>query len=202
MVPEDVFALFGAHNLSNYFETERYTLSPRKITLHENCNPFTSQYDSDISLLEFEIGSILFINFVQPICLSTSEIELAKTEGIVTGWRISENNEYGNVPKLMNAAIEPNEKCLPGNPTLAAISSTTTFCAGQRNGSGVCHGDSGNGLFVEFEDNYYLKGIVSSSLTKDGSCDVSRNAVYTNVPQLIDWIENKIGGKLRAFLSL
>lgn len=37
----------------------------------------------------------------------------------------------------------------------------------------------------------YLRGIVSSSLVKYESCDVSKNAVYTNVLKFNDWISEK-----------
>lgn len=38
-------------------------------------------------------------------------------------------------------------------------------------------------------------GIVSSSLLKNDGCDVSKNAVYTNVIKFSDWIGNIIGTK-------
>lgn len=194
-LPESVLALFGAHNLSIVHETGRYTLSPRRIIIHEEWNSLTSQYDNDIALLEFETKSIFFSSLIQPICLFDYEENDLPKEGLVTGWGKNEENEYGSIPKIINAVIQPNEKCLPGKPRLAEISSLTSFCAGLHNGSGVCHGDSGGGLSVIIDGIYYLKGIVSSSLLKDGGCDVLQNSVYTNVPEFFHWIETKTGGK-------
>jgi len=36
----------------------------------------------------------------------------------------------------------------------------------------------------------YLKGIVSSSLIADGSCDVTAYAIFTDVLSYLDWINN------------
>lgn len=92
---------------------------------------------------------------------------------------------------MITAKIQTNEECFLGEKRLLDLSSFRTFCAGLQNGSGVCFGDSGSGLFIEVNRVHYLKGIVSSSLIKDEHCDVSKNAIYTNVVKYADWIESK-----------
>lgn len=195
LLPRDVLAIFGAHVLSNQFESGRFSLSPKKIILHDDWNPFTTQFDGDISLLEFERRSITFNDYVQPICLSNSEEKLSVNEATVTGWGKSEDpfRIHENVPKLVKVSILDNSQCLPGENTLAAISSYRTFCAGLRNGSGVCSGDSGGGLFAKVDDVFILKGIVSSSLIKDETCVVTKSAVYTNILAFMDWLAKKTG---------
>lgn len=194
LLPRDVLAFFGAHNLSNFLEPERFVLSPIEIFLHDKWNPRTTQYDGDISLLQFEEDSIHFNKFVQPICLWNSKSEPILTNGIVTGWGQDEDptKKFKNEPKAIKVRIQSNDECLPGESELAGISSTTTFCAGLKDGFGVCHGDSGGGLFIKIDGVYHLKGIVSSSLLKNDGCDVTKNAVYTNVVKLAGWIEKII----------
>lgn len=191
----NILALFGAHDLSDCFESVKYHLSPKKVHLHEDWNPRTSEYDADVSLLEFEEGFIHFNDFVQPICLWSLELEPAVSSGIVVGWGKTEdpNKPHENVPKMVMAVIQSNEDCFLDAKPLVDLSSKRTFCAGLRNGSGVCHGDSGGGLFVEVNGMFHLKGIVSSSLVKNGDCDVSTNAVYTNVLKFKDWIDGVTG---------
>lgn len=186
-----MLAIFGAHNLSKVYETRRFTDSPKKITIHDDWNPHTTQYDGDISLLEFEKGNIHFNDYVQPICLWSSEIEPTERVGVVVGWGRSEARyePFQPIPKLINVRIHTREECFLGAKSLVDLSSFRTFCAGLRNGSGVCDGDSGGGLFVRVNGVYYLKGIVSSSLVKNSECDVSNNAVYTNVLKFTDWID-------------
>lgn len=181
--------------MSNYLEAGRYSLSPKKITLHDDWNPRTTQFDGDLALLEFEKGSIHFNEFVQPVCLWSSETKPNLAEGTVAGWGKSEDptKAHEDIPKLVRVSILNNAQCLPGEDTLASISSQRTFCAGLKNGSGVCSGDSGGGLFIKMNDVYFLKGIVSSSLIKDEMCVVTKSAVYTNVFEYMDWISKKIG---------
>lgn len=57
----------------------------------------------------------------------------------------------------------------------------------------MCNGDSGGGFYIKVNKVYYLRGIVSSSLIKDGGCDVSKYAVYTNVLKFRGWIKNIVG---------
>lgn len=204
VLPRDVLSFFGAHDLNNLYETGRFALSPADIILHEKWNPSTSQYDSDLSLLRFEENSILFNNFVQPICLWDPKIEYPVTDGLVTGWGQSEDvsKKHENKPKVIIVSVHSNEDCLPGEKELAALSSRTTFCAGHGNGSGVCFGDSGGSLFVKINNIFYLKGIVSSSLTTENGCDISKNAVYTNVPKFDSWINDHVhGGETFCFNS-
>lgn len=199
LLPRNILALFGAHDLNDYFEAERITLSPKKIYIHDDWNHLTETYDADVSLLEFEESKIYFGMYIQPICLWNFEHEPTVTEGVVTGWgRSGAAIEHENLPKLVKAPIQSNEECFfDGGKHLIDLSSRRTFCAGLRNGSGVCQGDSGGGLFIKVDGVNYLRGIVSSSLIKDGGCDVSKNAVYTNVQKFRDWIDEKTGGKLK-----
>lgn len=193
----DVLAVFGAHNLSNAREVESYSLSPKKINLHDDWNPNTSDYDGDLALLEFEEGSIHYNDYVQPICLWGSDEEPAVTEATVSGWGKSENSgAHENLPKLLKVQMQTNEQCFFESKALIDLSSPRTFCVGLKNGSGVCNGDSGGGIFIRVNDVYFLKGIVSSSLIKDGGCDVSNNAIYTNVLKFRDWIDNVTGNAL------
>lgn len=180
--------------MNNCYETGRYALSPRKIIIHDEWNPYFKEYDADISLLEFEEGSIFFNSFVQPICQWDSQVEPTVTEGFVIGWGKSEDpgKVHENIPKLIKILVQTNEQCLPKHGALAELSSERTFCGGVTDGSGVCLGDSGGGLFIKIDDIYHLRGIVSASLMKDGVCDVSNNAVYGNVLKFKDWIQNII----------
>lgn len=195
--PRDVLAYFGAHDLTNFLETGRFSLSPVDIILNNKWNPRTSQYDADLSLLKFEQDNIHFNAFVQPICLWYLEKTQTKTEGTVAGWGKSEDETRPHeiVPKVIKVLIQTNERCFLETKALVDLSSTRTFCAGLKNGSGVCHGDSGGGLFIKVDNAYHLIGIVSSSLTDEGKCDVLKNAVYTDVLEFRDWIAEKTGGK-------
>lgn len=56
----------------------------------------------------------------------------------------------------------------------------------------VLTGDSGGGLFVNYKNRFYAKGIVSASLLDEDflSCNVTNYAIYTNVSKFCEWIKN------------
>lgn len=188
--PAEVIALFGAHNLSYENEPGRLSLSPQKIHIHNQWDPNLRSYDADIALLVFESGKIQLTHLIQPICLWSSRNVIAETEGTVVGWGKSGDpyKIHENVPKKIQVPMFTNEECFLETHELAQISSKRTFCAGFRNGTGVCIGDSGSGFFVKIEDSYYLRGIVSSSLVGMMHCDVTKYAVYTNILAFTSWI--------------
>lgn len=74
----------------------------------------------------------------------------------------------------------------------------TTFCAGFKNGTGVCNGDSGGGLVFQNpadKNQWFLQGIVSISPRRQGTsfCDPQYYTVFTKVKKFLDWLENILG---------
>lgn len=190
LLAREIVILLGAHNISQKYERERLSLSPRSIIIHEDWNPHILRYDADIAMLTFD-REIATSDFIQPICLWNSPTSPSAQLGTVVGWGQSEDKSkhYEPIPSQLKVPIHRNVDCFLENSNLAKISSRRTFCAGSSNGSGVCLGDSGHGLFIRHDQAFYLKGIVSSSQVDDGSCDVNHNAVYTNVIMFSEWIK-------------
>jgi secreted trypsin-like serine protease len=150
--------------------------------MHSDWNPQVQSFDGDISLYELE-QTIQFTNYIQPICWWQSTVDPQANFGIVVGYGRSENEAriHENKPKMIQVPIQSQESCFLREPSLAKLSSNRTFCGGRGDGTGVCSGDSGGGLVVNVNGVFYLRGIVSSSLIKDFSCDVSNYAVFTNI---------------------
>ena len=104
------------------------------------------------------------------------------------------SRDHENIPRQLNVTIRTNEQCFLKNNRFALISSENTFCAAGKDGkSGPCHGDSGSGLFIRSQTSkrWFLKGIVSASFITNGMCDVSEDAIYTNVIKYLSWIEDE-----------
>lgn len=189
---EKVLALFGAHDLIKPSEPARISLPPKEITLHENWNPRTEEYYGDVSLLEFEKGSIVFSDFIQPICLWGAEKELILTEGVVASWERSEQADIRkNVPARIRVSIISERECISSHPDLY---SNTTFCADMNVNWEVC---TGNGLFIKFEGVYYLKGIYLTPMIRyftseiTGEEKLSQKDIFSDVMKLKEWIESK-----------
>jgi secreted trypsin-like serine protease len=103
--------------------------------------------------------------------------------------------QHESIAKMLKVPIvQDNQNCYHKNHLLATIGSEKTFCAGKE-GVGVCLGDSGHGLFIEIENVFYLKGVVSSSLSDPSGCYTKNFAIYTNVMKYLEWIKNPNGVK-------
>lgn len=180
--------MFGAHDLNDLFQTGALSGSPSEILLHPDWNPNNQKYDADIAAIILD-DEVPYTKYIRPVCLPPNEI-VAK-EGYVIGWGKSEDTtkEHENIPKQIKIPIHPNEHCFLESPEFTKISSKRTICGGARDGIGPCLGDSGSGLIVKNGNVFYLKGLVSASLTNQGQCDVTNFALYTNVEKFLSWIE-------------
>ena len=174
--------------MNDLFQTGALSGSPSNVFVHPDWNPFNIRYDADIAALTTE-DEIPYTKYIRPICLSRTV--MGAEEGYVAGWGESEDKSkvHENLPKQIKIPIHANEFCFLESVEFSKISSTRTFCGGGRNMIGPCRGDSGGGVFVRIGNAFYLKGLVSASLTNLGECDVTNFALYTNVEKFIDWIE-------------
>ena len=88
------------------------------------------------------------------------------------------------------------EDCLRSNIAFLSSTSNRTFCAGSRNGSGPCNGDSGSGLVLRdpITGRYHLRGIISLSLLDKStlSCDLKEYLVFVDVPKFQSWIKTQM----------
>ena len=192
LLPRDVLALFGAYNLKDPYEAGRIALSPQKIQLHDDWNPNLASFDADIAIITFEAGTITFSAFVQPICLWNEKTPPIQTEGYVGGWGQSQNLEklFEEIPTKLEVPIHNNEFCFLTSKDLVDIASNRTFCAGRGDGKGICDGDSGGGVSIIVGSVFYFRGIVSSGLYNQISCDVSKYSVFTDVLKFKPWIDH------------
>lgn len=192
---KNVLAIFGAHNLLDFYESDRVLLSPTEIIIHKDWNPINIKYEADIAVLVFESGKIKFSNIVQPISLLDPSTSFSQTLGTVVGWgknaETSKANE--NVPTLVKTQIQANEDCFLTLPSLAEISSKQTFCAGLQHKDGFYFGETASGFFINVGSKYFLKGILSTSLIDGKSTEITAHAVYTDVLKYRDWIDDIIG---------
>jgi len=143
-------------------------------------------FDADIAIITLE-EPVQFTKYIQPICLNPPHA----SKGFVVGYGKSEDLSkiHENIPKIIETPIHDNANCFLKNQQLVSISSSRTFCGGSGEGTGVCIGDSGSGLFVSYQQTFYFRGIVSSSLFKFGkSCDVDTYSVFTDINQFSGWI--------------
>ncbi|XP_076671772.1 chymotrypsin-like elastase family member 2A isoform X2 [Andrena cerasifolii] len=154
--------------------------------------------DSDLAVLTLN-RRLEYTKMIQPICLWSGKIKLEYVvgeTGFVVGWGRDENGNFLEEPRHISSPIVSQEVCLRSNKDFVVATSSRTFCAGKRDGTGPCNGDSGSG-FVMYDTNttrYYLRGVVSRSLKNPStlSCDLRNYVVYVDTAKYLDWIREQI----------
>ncbi|KAK4878779.1 hypothetical protein RN001_011285 [Aquatica leii] len=168
-----------------------------KITLHPEFNEHT--FSNDLALLKLG-KAVEFTDYVRPICLWEDSNDLAlviRKKGRVVGWGYDETGKITDELMEISMPIVSQEKCVASFPQFyGRFTSSRTYCAGFRNGSSVCNGDSGGGMvFPKQSDNsvFQLRGLVSISIAlRTQFCDTSHYVVFTDISKYLDWIRNII----------
>ena len=174
MLAHELIVLFGVYNLSDHYEVGRITLSPEKIKVHPDWNSSDTRQDADITIMTFESGAIPSSKFIQPICLWSDAIPPTQTNGYIGSWGVNRQsqNAYEGTPSKRKVQIVFNIFCFLRTKNLTNLATSRTFCAGSGNETGICEGDNGGGVTIQVGSVFYFRGIVSSSLYDQISCDL------------------------------
>ncbi|XP_060878178.1 serine proteinase stubble-like isoform X2 [Metopolophium dirhodum] len=158
----------------------------------------SSSYFGDIAMLTLS-SDAEFTNYVTPVCLweerSDDLDDIVEKEGTVVGWGFDENNTPTEELKMAKMPVVSQQTCLWSYPQFySEFTSDKTFCAGFRNGTSVCNGDSGGGMVFVRNHRWYLRGIVSLTVAKDGLrvCDTRHYVVFTDVAKYTDFITKNL----------
>ncbi|CAH0550856.1 unnamed protein product [Brassicogethes aeneus] len=189
--PDDFLVILGKLNIAKWTPTPgEVILDASKLHVHPDYNPATS--DADIAVIELS-ETIHFTAFVRPICLWSNNDDLNKIvgdQGTVAGWGKNEKGHTSPEPKQTWLPVVDQETCLRSAHEFAYITSERTFCAGMRDGSGPCNGDSGSGFILKKDGVWMLRGIVSMSLSdiKARTCDLRHYIVFTDASKFNRWL--------------
>ncbi|KAJ0173203.1 hypothetical protein K1T71_011379 [Dendrolimus kikuchii] len=187
----------GVYDLNDWTEEHTVTVGIKKITMHDDYNP--KVFRNNIIVLTLN-KDLLFNNYIRPVCLWREETKEQKNvigrNGVVTGWSRNVNNGTGpEEPSQAKFLIVSTEDCRASSHTdYDDYTRDTTLCAGYRNGTGVCNGDWGGGMYLreKGDPKWRLRATVSSALDSgDGFfCNVHQFVVFTDVAQYLPWIKN------------
>ncbi|XP_060066260.1 limulus clotting factor C-like [Ylistrum balloti] len=171
----------------------------RKVTsieIHPHYNPGT--YDLDIAVLLLD-NPVTLTHYVRPVCLPNrfaSESHLRPgTEGVVTGWGVTENSRNSEELRMTKVQTTTNTDCMDKYAQVGYPQTITEnmFCAGQEDGSSdACEGDSGGPLVFPdtgADRKWYLEGVVSWGSPLGCGIEL-QYGVYTRVRNCLDWLSN------------
>lgn len=158
-------------------ESGRVNARVKSIHIHDNWNPHEG-FDGDLALLK--IDSVKIGKFIRPVCIA-SPIISSNIQGTVVGWgKYDDSAKTSDVPRKIELPILSKHVCSKRNNALVNLMTDSMFCAGKQ-GAEVCVGDSGSGFYVEHDERFYLRGIVSSSSKNVCGRSKSQVALYTDV---------------------
>lgn len=190
----DYLIHLGKHRLSSADENT-LELKVARATLHKNYKQLTLA--NDIGLLKLN-RNVDFSKYIQPICLwdESPNDMVSRQTGYVVGWGFTETqDEPVEVLREAQMPIIETAQCLEvSRDSFGQFLSSTNYCAGYKNGTSVCSGDSGSGMYINLNGLWKIRGIVSlGAKPKDGAtCNFDDYALFTNVLMFIDWIKEII----------
>uniref|UniRef100_A0A0P6JRT7 Putative trypsin-like serine protease n=1 Tax=Aedes aegypti TaxID=7159 RepID=A0A0P6JRT7_AEDAE len=185
-----IFVRLGVHNL-NVLNTQ--SLQQHEIYKIHKPNNFTGlDFRNDIAILELNTLA-RFNDYVQPACVSISD-SLTGQQGTVIGWGVTEDDVISPILKSTGMPVIDSITCLTSNRAVFGKTlDRGIFCAGFLNGTNVCNGDSGGGIFFQVDNAWYLGGIVSYSQKRDDNsnlCQTNSFGAFTNVRAYLSWISS------------
>ncbi|XP_039434826.1 transmembrane protease serine 9-like isoform X3 [Culex pipiens pallens] len=192
-VESDSMLLYlGKTNLKKWTGPEQ-DAKLEQIIIHPDYN--YERFFADIALLRLK-DDVKFNHFVRPACLWNFDEDykvMINKVGFVPGWGYTERGLVSEELSFAPMPVVAHETCIWSNRDFfSKVTSNTSFCAGFRNGTSVCNGDSGGGMVFKQSNKWYLRGIVSVSaaLQNHVSCDPNHFAVFTDVAKFLRWIRS------------
>jgi len=115
--------------------------------------------------------------------------------GTVVGFGFTENGSLSEELRMTQLPVVSPVECADSEGSFfATMTRSTNYCAGYKNGTQVCNGDSGGGQYfravVRGTTRWYIQGLVSYGQPSEGSkiCSSSQYAIFTRVGRYGDWI--------------
>ncbi|XP_017765289.1 PREDICTED: suppressor of tumorigenicity 14 protein homolog [Eufriesea mexicana] len=177
--------------VENYVQKSMVT----KIMLPERYIGARANFAEDIALLQlatpFELTAM-----VRPICMDWDNVYERRQlhvgqKGKAVGWGKTIKGVPSKTLQEVSMPYVPYNDCASAVPDdFRGYITSDKFCAGRLNGSSLCEGDSGGGLFFELGEVWYLRGIVSVSPVKHDTCDYHSYTVFTSTGYFRDWIRD------------
>ncbi|KAJ0173202.1 hypothetical protein K1T71_011378 [Dendrolimus kikuchii] len=196
-LPGEMLVKVGAYDL--YDLTEEYTVAVgiRNYTIHDDYHPKVFKNDIVVFTL---MKDLLFNDYVRPVCLWSEATKEQKNVigrvGVVAGWSRNVNNgTKPEEPSQGKFLIVSTEDCRASSHVdFDHLTRDTTLCAGYRNGTGICEGDWGAGMYLreKGDPKWRLRALASAGINSgDGFyCNVQQYVIFTDLAQYLPWIKN------------
>ena len=131
---ENIFAMLGGLDISKLFHPLWTYRGISKIDVHpdfgKTVQQSISRHDADIAILKFP--SIQFTNFINKICMPSTNDVVFGVEGTIVGYGLTEGSTVPeNIPKFTQIKSVDQETCFLDDAAYVTLASSRTFCAGE-----------------------------------------------------------------------
>ncbi|KAF4527173.1 hypothetical protein B566_EDAN006098 [Ephemera danica] len=171
------------------------TFTPDRIIRHPSYDRTNTTGDIAMILLQQDAE---ITSYVRLICLwPQQETDIRSLEGqlgTVVGWGFDSTNKPSSDMTRVNLQVRSYEECVRSNRDFfSRFLVDKTYCAGWRNGTSACNGDSGGGMVFRRNNRWFLRGVVSNGVPLPDNislCNPEHYTVFVDVAQYRDWIEH------------
>ncbi|XP_072941394.1 modular serine protease-like [Epargyreus clarus] len=151
----------------------------------------SGNFQSDIAIMILET-EIEYQVFIRPVCVNfdnsfdNRQLQDGKL-GKIAGWGLTAaDGKPSQVLLTVELPFVSFDQCFNESPAdFHEYITVDKICAGYKNGTALCEGDSGGGLaFPEYEkgiQRYYLRGIVSTAPRDNRLCDPFQRTTFTQI---------------------
>uniref|UniRef100_A0A182M926 Peptidase S1 domain-containing protein n=1 Tax=Anopheles culicifacies TaxID=139723 RepID=A0A182M926_9DIPT len=166
-----------------------------QLILHPENNVNSIQHD--IALIKLATD-FTYTDYVQPICLwnrGKRQHTIVGSFGTVVGFGLDENDNPTDTLREARIPVVSAITCVESNREVFGTQLTSNmFCAGNRDGVGACNGDSGGGMFFNYDGTWYIRGLVSFTKPREDAhvCDTKEYTVFTDVAKYLKWIKQQM----------
>ncbi|XP_036234353.2 transmembrane protease serine 9 isoform X2 [Bactrocera oleae] len=191
---QQIVLFFGRHNLESYSEDGIVTRDANKLIIHTDY--VNGQPNADLALLQIEPVE-QFSEYIKPICLwselDESSLIVGKTASVVGwGYEGERQKDISPLPKIVDVKIVGKDDCLSSSEAFQNLVTDKTICAGNRDGTGPCMGDSGGALMLQRNGRWVLRGVVSVGQSSRQRCDLFEYVVYCDAAKYASWIRQNL----------
>ncbi|KAL0852806.1 hypothetical protein ABMA27_012611 [Loxostege sticticalis] len=151
----------------------------------------STNFQDDIAIVLL-VETVVYSPLVRPVCVDFNVVfekrQLRENSlGKVAGWGLTGadgiESPFLKVVHLPYISIQECQSSSP--PDFRAYITGDKICAGFRNGTALCKGDSGGGLAFPESDKgtirYFLRGVVSTAPNDDHLCNVNWLTTFTQI---------------------
>lgn len=171
-------------------DTHVQTSDIREISVPVRFLGSDTNFQDDISLVKL-VSSLEYSIHVRPVCIDFDfEFDARQLKvfsvGKIAGWGRTASGNFSEILKVADVPYVSIQDCISDTPEGFRVYITSDkICAGYKNGTALCEGDSGGGLTFPARERgtirYYLRGVASTAVNNQRLCNEATITSFTHV---------------------